>query len=172
MVLGPQLMVTQQEQSQLSVLAKRLGLDLGLDRGEKKNAEGEREEKNVEGEKQEENEEKKVQEVVAEEVEEDGVCVMLRWLVWLQNVNTPSGRDDWMTLVHGKDINIQGSDKDNNKIKGSDKDNNKSKGSVQGLLGVNDLLHMVWATHGRSLRLETAVDVPTPLLKVINWLIE
>ena len=166
-------MVTPQEQSQLSVLAKRLGLDRGGKNDEKEKEvekkEGKKEEEGKEG-KAEENEEKGMkvgnevieQEGKGEEVEEDGVCVMLRWLVWLQNVNTPSGRDDLMALVHRADNNDKGLAQD----KGSDMGTDKDKGSGQGLLGVNDLLQLVWATHGRSLQLETAVEVPTPLLKV------
>jgi hypothetical protein len=110
--------------------------------------------------------------------EEDGVCMMLRWLVWLQHVNAPSGRDDLMALVHGaKDHGLdkgqaKDNDNDNDNEGGAMKDKGNYQGlgrqQQQGLLGVNDLLHLVWATHGRSLRLETAVEVNTPLLKVSN----
>ena len=196
-------MVSHEEQHQLSVLAKRLGLD----GREKQNVEGkelkakakENEKKEVEG--NEGNEVKRVDHLAAVEEEEDGVCMMLRWLVWLQHVNTPSGRDELMALVHSAKNQgssqqgvVNGADNDNDKDQGSvkdqgwdkgldkgqdkDKDQGYVNGSVkdkdqglgQGLLGVNDLLHMVWATHGRALRLETAVEVNTPLLKVITYL--
>ena len=199
-VLGPQLMVSHEEQHQLSVLAKRLGLD----EREKQNVEGkelEAKAKENEGEKVEGNEGNEVKWVdltTAVEEEEDGVCMMLRWLVWLQHVNTPSGRDDLMALVHSAKNQgssqqgvVNGADNDNDKDqkdqgwdkgldKGQDKDKDqgyvngsvkdKDQGLGQGLLGVNDLLHMVWVTHGRALRLETAVEVNTPLLKVTTYL--
>ena len=194
-------MVSHEEQHQLSVLAKRLGLD-GREKQNVKGKEieaeeGENEKKEVEGN---EGKEVKVADhlATAGEDEEDGVCMMLRWLVWLQHVNTPSGRVDLMALVHGaknqgsSQGTVNGSDNDNDQGHGWDNDKDqgsvkakdqdiqkdKDRGSVkdkdqglgQSLLGVNDLLHLVWATHGRALRLETAVEVNTPLLKVTTYI--
>ena len=202
-------MVSHEEQHQLSVLAKRLGLD----GREKQNVEGndlEAKAKENEGEREwkkeeegNEGKEEKRLNLAAVEEQEDGVCMMLRWLVWLQHVNTPSGRDDLIALVHGdknqgssQQGTVNGSYNDKDQGQGQGWDNDKDMGSVkakdyvkdqgkdkdrgsvkdkdqglgQSLLGVNDLLHMVWATHGRALRLETAVEVNTPLLKVTTYL--